>query len=53
MLTALNESGAMPDQVQMIGSTMIRTHYLAAGAKGRLKKKVLAAQKVALQPRPT
>lgn len=51
ILEALNESGTMPDQVQMIDSTIIRAHHLAAGAKGGLKKKVLAAQKVALRPR--
>lgn len=53
ILDALNESGIMPDQVQMIDSTVIRAHHLAAGAKGGLKKKVLAAQKVALRPRST
>ena len=53
VLEALNESGSMPDQVQMIDSTVIRAHHLAAGAKGGLKKKVLAAQKVALRPRST
>ena len=53
ILEALNESGVMPDQVQMIDSTVIRAHHLAAGAKGGLKKKVLAVQKVALRPRST
>ena len=53
ILEALNESGVMPDQVQMIDSTVIRAHHLAAGAKGGLKKKVLAAQKVASRPRST
>ena len=53
ILEALNESGARPDQVQMIDSTVIRAHHLAAGAKGGLKNKVLAAQKVALRPRST
>lgn len=52
-LDALNDSGAMPDQVQMVDSTVIRAHHLAAGAKGGLKKKVLAAQKVALRPKST
>lgn len=51
ILEALNESGARPDQVQMIDSTVIRAHHLAAGAKGGLKKKILAAQKVASRPR--
>ncbi len=53
ILEALNESGVMRDQVQMIDSTVIRAHHLAAGAKGGLKNKVLAAQKVALRPRST
>ena len=51
ILEALNESGAVPDQVQMIDSTIIRAHHQAAGAKGGLKKKVLAVQKVVLRPR--
>ncbi len=33
ILEALNDSGAMPDQVQMVDSTVIRAHHLAAGAK--------------------
>ncbi len=51
ILEALNESAAAPAQVQMIDSTIIRAHHQAAGAKGGLKKKVLAVQKVALRPR--
>lgn len=51
ILEALNESGVMPDQVHMIDSTVIRAHHLAAGAKGGLKNRVLAAQKVASRPR--
>jgi transposase len=59
ILDVLNDSGRMPDQVQMIDSTIIRAHHLAAGARGGLKNKVLAAQKacpgldpgVALRPR--
>lgn len=66
ILEVLNESGVMPDQVQMIDSTVIRARHFAAGAKALsttassrlpgnrgLKKKVLAAQKVALRPRST
>jgi transposase len=53
ILEALNGSGVRPGQVHMIDSTIIRAHHLAAGAKGGLKKKVLAAQKVALRPRST
>jgi transposase len=45
ILDALNDSGILPDTVQMIDSTIIRAHHLAAGAKGGLKDKVLAAQK--------
>ncbi len=37
-----------PEAVQMIDSTIIRAHHQAAGAKGGLKNKALAAQKVAL-----
>ena len=51
ILETLNESGAKPAQVQMIDSTIIRAHHQAAGAKGGLKKKVLAVQKVASRPR--
>lgn len=47
ILDALNQSEAMPDQVQMIDSTIIRAHHQAAGAKGGLKDKVLAVRKVA------
>ncbi len=53
ILEALNESKQVPDQVEMIDSTIIRAHHLAAGAKGGLKKKVLAVQKVASRPRST
>ena len=31
ILEALNESGTLPDQVQMIDSTIIRAHHQAAG----------------------
>ena len=46
ILDVLNESEAMPDQVQMIDSTIIRAHHQAAGAKGGLRDRVLAVQKV-------
>jgi transposase len=49
MLEALNESGAISHQVQMIDSTIVRAHHQAADAKGGLKNRVLAAQKVALR----
>ena len=51
VLETLNESSAAPQQVQMIDSTIIRAHHQAAGAKGGLKKKLLAVQKVASRPR--
>ena len=53
ILAALNESEAVPDTVQMIDSTIIRAHHCAAGAKGGLKKRILAVQKVASRPRST
>ena len=53
ILEALNESEVMPDQVQMIDSTIIRAHHQAAGAKGGLKDKVLAAQRVGLRRKST
>ena len=51
ILETLNASGTAPDQVQMIDSTVVRAHHLAAGAKGGLKARVLAVQKVASRPR--
>ena len=53
VLEALNASGAVPDTVQMIDSTIVRAHHAAAGAKGGLRRKVLAARKVASRPRST
>jgi hypothetical protein len=37
--------------LQMIDSTIIRAHQCSAGAKGGLRVRVLAAQKVALRPK--
>lgn len=45
ILDVLNDSGDVPDQVQRIDSTITRAHHLAAGAKGGLKKRVLAARR--------
>jgi len=53
ILEVLNESQAVPDTVQMIDSTVIRAHHQAAGAKGGLKKRVLAVQKVASRQKYT
>lgn len=53
MMDALNESGLVPDALQMIDSTVVRAHHQAAGAKGGLHAKVLAVQEVASRPRST
>lgn len=53
ILEALNRSGAVPDALQMIDSTVIRAHHQAAGAKGGLKGKVLAVQEVVSRPKST
>jgi len=51
MLEALAMSGAEPDSVQMIDSTIIRAHHLAAGAKGGLRDRVLGVQEVVSRQR--
>lgn len=53
ILEALHESQVVPDSVQMIDSTIIRAHHQAAGAKGGLRNRVLAVQKVASRPKST
>ena len=53
ILEALNESGLVPDALQMIDSTVVRAHHQAAGAKGGLRDRVLAVQGVASRPRST
>lgn len=53
ILETLNKSGRLPHTVQMIDSTIIRAHHHAAGAKGGLRNRVLAAQKVASRPKST
>lgn len=53
ILDALNQSGAVPDALQMVDSTVIRAHHQAAGAKGGLLDRVLAAQEVGSRPRST
>lgn len=52
-MDALNQSRAVPSTLQMIDSTVIRAHHQAAGAKGGLSDRVLAAQEVALRSRST
>jgi transposase len=53
ILGALNQSGAVPDALQMVDSTVIRAHHQAAGAKGGLLDRVLAVQEVGSRPRST
>jgi transposase len=53
ILEAFNQSGSIPDALQMIDSTVIRAHHQAAGAKGGLRDRVLAVQEVASRPKST
>lgn len=52
MLDALAEGGGN-DAIQMIDSTSIRAHHCAAGARGGLKIRLLAARAVASRPKST
>ncbi len=52
MLAALADRGG-GDAVQMIDSTIVRAHHCAAGGKGRLKTRLLAARAVASRPKST
>ena len=47
LLEVLASSGAASKTVQMIDSTVIRAHHQAAGAKGGLRSKLLAARAAA------
>ena len=53
IMETLNQSGAVPDALQMIDSTVIRAHHQAAGSKGGLRDRVLAVQEVVSRPRST
>lgn len=53
LLDTLASSGAVPKTIQMIDSTVIRAHHQAAGAKGGLKKKLLAVRAVVLRAKFT
>ena len=53
IMDALNQSRAVPDALQMNDSTVIRAHHQAAGAKGGLRDRALAAHAVASRPRST
>ena len=50
MLEALADGGGN-DALQMIDSTSIRAHHRAAGARGGLKTRLLAARAVASRPK--
>jgi transposase len=52
MLAALAEGGS-DDALQMIDSTIVRAHHCAAGARGGLKARLLAARAAASRPRST
>ena len=52
MLEALADGGG-GTTVQMVDSTSIRAHHCAAGARGGLKIRLLAAHAVALRPKST
>ena len=53
LLETLAGSGAVPDTVQMVDSTIVRAHHCATGAKGGLVDRVLGAREVASRPRST
>ena len=53
MLEALADGGGKADLLQMIDSTSIRAHQCAAGGRGGLIAKVLAAREVASRPSST
>ena len=53
ILDALNHAGTGPDKLQMVDSTVIRAHHHAAGAKGGLRKRLLAVREVGSRPRST
>ena len=51
ILDALNQSGAVPNALQMNDSTIIRAHHQGACEKGGLRDRVLAVQEVGSRPR--
>ena len=50
IMAALNRSGAVPDALQMIDSTVVRAHHQAAGSKGGLRDRVSAVLVVVSRP---
>lgn len=53
MLQALADSGEEAEILQMIDSTIVRAHHCAAGSKGGLRTRILAARAAASRPRST
>lgn len=53
VMEALNRSGAVPDALQMIDSTVVRAHHQAAGSKGGLRDRISAVLVVVSRPRST
>jgi hypothetical protein len=53
LLQALADGGGGADTLQMIDSTIIRAHHCAAGARGGLRTRILAARAVASRPKST
>ena len=52
LLQALADGGS-EEALQMVDSTIIRAHHCAAGIKGGLRAKLLAARAVASRPKST
>lgn len=53
LLQALADGGGDADTLQMIDSTIIRAHHCAAGARGGLMARLLAARAAASRPKST
>jgi transposase len=53
LLQALADTGGDAETLQMIDSTIIRAHHCAAGAKGGIRSKLLAARAAASRPKST
>lgn len=51
LLQALADTGTDAETLQMIDSTIVRPHHCAAGAKGGLRTRLLAARAVASRPK--
>ncbi len=53
VLNAMNQSGAVPDALQMVDSTVFRAHHQAGGANEGRRDRVLVVQEVGSRPRST